>query len=231
MLFKVVLPRTIIIIVFIFTTITTHARSVGMLRPFNEPRLFSGNRAAAMDVNGVFDCIDIPELSSLIVPSVRPTSRKIGAGSVEEVEIPGAVCAAKKIHSEILDTGTPEDVEALVSRFVSECKLLSTLRHPHVVQFLGVCYLCGAKLPSLVMEHLETNLHELLKINRDLSLATKQWILLNVSRGLLYLHSQSPPIVHQYLTPRNILLDSALRAKTSDVCVAHIVNYRLSRKN
>ena len=118
-----------------------------------------------MDIDGVSDRIDIPELSFLIVPNVRPTSRKIGAGSVEEVEIPGAVCAAKKIDSEFLNARSPKDVEALVSRFVSECKLLNTLRHPHVVQFLGVCYFPGSKLPSLVMERLETNLHELLKIN------------------------------------------------------------------
>ena len=188
-----------------------------------------------MDVNGVSsDRIDIPaELSSLILSNVRLTGRKIGAsGSVEEVEIPGAVCAAKKIDSEILNgVGSSKNVEDLVSRFVSECRLLSTLRHPHIVQFLGICYLPGAKLPSLILERLDTNLHDLLEINRDLPLATKQWILLDISRGLLYLHSQSPPIVHQCLTSRNILLDCGLRAKISDVGLARIINHQLSRKN
>ena len=41
------------------------------------------------------------DLSSFVVPNVHSTGRELGRGAygnVEEVEIPGAVCAAKKIH-------------------------------------------------------------------------------------------------------------------------------------
>jgi serine/threonine protein kinase len=110
--------------------------------------------------------VEIPDLSSFVVPNVRPTRRELGKGSygsVEEVEIPGAVCAAKKIHTEFLNIGSREDISHMISKFASECRLMSTLRHPHIVQFLGVCYLPGERLPSLVMERLDTNLHDLLE--------------------------------------------------------------------
>ena len=171
--------------------------------------------------------IEIPDLSSFVVPNVRPTGRELGKGaygSVEEVEIPGAVCAAKKIHTEFLNIGSREDISHMISKFASECRLMSTLRHPHIVQFLGVCYLPRARLPSLVMERLDRNLHDLLETTPNLLLAVKNSILLDTARGLLYLHSQSPPIIHRDLTARNVLLNSAMVAKIADLGVARIVN-------
>ena len=120
--------------------------------------------------------------------------------------------------------GSSNDRRHMISKFASECRLMSTLRHPHIVQFLGVCYLPGSKLPSLVMERLETNLHELLETTPNLPLTIKQSILLDVARGLLYLHSQSPPIIHRDLTARNVLLNSAMVAKIADLGVARIVD-------
>ena len=35
---------------------------------------------------------------------------------------------------------------------------MSTLRHPNIVQFLGLCFLPGSQLPALVMERLLTSL-------------------------------------------------------------------------
>ena len=171
--------------------------------------------------------LEIPDLASFVVPNVRPTGRELGKGaygSVEEVEIPGAVCAAKKIHTEFLNIGSREGIDRIISKFASECRLMSTLRHPHIVQFLGVCYLPGAKLPSLVMERLDTDLHELLETTPNLPMAVINSILLDTARGLLYLHSQSPPIIHRDLTARNVLLNSAMVAKIADLGVAHIVD-------
>jgi len=37
------------------------------------------------------------------------------------------------------------------------------LRHPHIVQFLGVCFLPGSRLPALVMERLMMSLGDLLE--------------------------------------------------------------------
>ena len=49
---------------------------------------------------------DNPELQPFLLSNVRLTGVRIGAGaydSVEEVTVPGAICAAKKIHEVFLD--------------------------------------------------------------------------------------------------------------------------------
>ena len=145
---------------------------------------------------------------------------------MEEVEIPGAVCAAKKIHTEFLSIGSREDIRHVVSKFASECRLMSTLRHPHIVQFLGVCYISSwskAAFPCHGASGHKPS-RDLLETTPNLPLAVKNSILLDTSRGLLYLHSQSPPIIHRDLTARNVLLNSAMVAKIADLGVARIVD-------
>ena len=182
---------------------------------------------------------DNPDLRPFVLPNVRLTGIRIGAGaygSVEEVAIPGAICAAKKIHEIFLDRSEIPAVEIRrsISQFVRECQLMSTLRHPHIVQFLGVCFFPGSRLPALVMERLQTSLHDLLDPVIDhpppfdapkpfFPLSLKCSILQNVSDGLAYLHEQSPPIIHRDLSARNVLLNSALVGKIADLGVARIV--------
>lgn len=54
-----------------------------------------------------------PELDPYIVSNVVPTGRELGRGaygSVEEVEIPGGVCAAKKLHDQLIQFGSESQV-------------------------------------------------------------------------------------------------------------------------
>ena len=103
---------------------------------------------------------------------------------------------------------------------------MSLLRHPHIVQFLGVCYLQGSRLPVLLMEKLPTSLDDLLEKHKEIPLDVKYSILVDVSRGLVYLHCRDPAIAHRDLTARNILLDLGLTAKIADLGVARMVNLR-----
>ena len=109
--------------------------------------------------------------------------------------------------------------------FLRECTLLSRLRHPHIVQFLGVCYLPGSRLPLLVMERLFTSLDELLE-NKDIVIPfdAKLSFLRDVAKGLIFLHGQTPPVIHRDLTARNVLLNTGMVAKIADLGVARIVN-------
>ena len=175
-----------------------------------------------------------PELGPFVLSNVRFTGTIIGKGaygSVEEVEVAGAVCAAKKIHDVLLDSG-PAEIRRVSTQFVKECQLMSTLRHPHIVQFKGVCFLPGSRLPALVMERLQTSLHDLLDPDTGDSepppdapkpLGLKRSILYDVARGLAYLHEHSPPIIHRDLSAKNVLLDSTMVAKIADLGVARIV--------
>ena len=152
-------------------------------------------------------------------------------GSVEEVAIPGAVCAAKKIHDFFQDPRQMprEGIEKAATEFVRECQLMSTLRHPHIVQFLGVCFLPGSRMPALVMEKLATSLHDILDPGPEpptkpfIPVSLKRSVLHDVARGLSFLHSHSPPIIHRDLSARNVLLNEGMVAKLADLGMARIV--------
>ena len=183
---------------------------------------------------------DSPELRPFVLSNVRFTGTRIGAGaygSVEEVTIPVGA-AAKKIHDIFQDrSDIPDDeIDKASTQFVRECQLMSTLRHPNIVQFLGLCFLQGSPLPALVMERLLMSLHDLLDPEtqpppgapRPLSFFTlglKCCVLNDVANGLDYLHQQTPPIIHRDLSARNILLNWRLVGKIADLGVARIVPY------
>ena len=101
---------------------------------------------------------------------------------------------------------------------------MSQLRHPHIVQFLGVAYLPGSPIPVLLMEKLQTSLDNLLETSPNIPLDVKVHLLTGTARGVVYLHSHTPPIAHRDLTARNILIDSGLIAKIADLGVARMVN-------
>ena len=103
-------------------------------------------------------------------------------------------------------------------------QVMAEMRHPHVVQFLGLCYLEGSALPVLVMEKLDSSLDHLLETSPNLPLTLKLSLLTDVARGLVYLHTRNPPVVHRDLSARNVLLTSAMVAKISDLGNARIVN-------
>ena len=76
------------------------------------------------------------------------------------------------------------------------------------------------------MEKLSTSLDDLLEKHKEIPLDVKYSILVDVSRGLVYLHCRDPAIAHRDLTARNILLDLGLTAKIADLGVARMVNLR-----
>lgn len=189
------------------------------------------------------------ELTPFVLANVRITGTEIGRGAyaiVEEVQIPGAVCAAKKIHGLFENSSELplEDIQRVSTQFVRECQLMTTLRHPHIVQFLGVCFFPDSRLPALVIELLSNNLHDLLvrsttdpvgthgtapatgRVARRpfFPLGLKCSILQDVAKGLAYLHERSPSIIHRDLSARNVLLNSAMVAKIADLGVARIVS-------
>ena len=101
---------------------------------------------------------------------------------------------------------------------------MSQLRHPHIVQFLGVAYLPGSPIPVLLMEKLQTSLDNLLETSPNIPLEVKVHLLTGTVKGVVYLHSHTPPIAHRDLKAKNILIDSGLTAKIADLGVARMVN-------
>ena len=179
---------------------------------------------------------DHPELKPFVVSNVRLTGARIGGGAYGKVEEIVMGAAAKTIYDFLQegDDATAAELPKAVTEFVRECQLMSTLRHPNIVQFLGVAFFPGSRLPALVMERLLTSLHDLLAPDTPppsgavtplsfFSMALKCSVLHNVACGLAYLHERSPPVIHRDLSARNVLLDSEMVAKIADLGVARIV--------
>ena len=158
-------------------------------------------------------------------PQLRPflltsTGKQLGGGSygvVEELNVDGLVCAGKKIHDALVDQEN-QGAKRIVDRYYRECNLLSELRHPHVVQFLGICFLPDSQLPVLVMEELHCSLDDLLENTPDIPLHTKLSVLQDVARGLVFLHNRSPAVIHR------VLLNSVMTAKIADLGNSQIAN-------
>lgn len=166
------------------------------------------------------------ELQPFIIHNIRPLGRPLGRGSygsVEELELDGVICAGKTIYEELVHHDN-QGAQNIVDMYLRECNVLSQLRHPHIVQFLGVCFLPESQLPVLVMEWLQSNLDDLLETTSNIPLPTKLSILHDVSKGLVYLHKHDPIIIHRDLTARNILLNSAMTAKIADMGNSRLVN-------
>ena len=143
-------------------------------------------------------------------------------GSVCELKIHGVRCVAKTIHK-VLQDGTENTVSV---KFRRECEVLNRLRHPNIVQCLGIYKGSMGNNHigdmSIVMEYMHMDLDHCLSKYPNIILPIKLSVLRDVSHGLLHLHSQKPPIIHRDLTASNILLTPDMRAKIADLGVSRM---------
>ena len=161
--------------------------------------------------------------------------KELGRGSygrVYTVKCRGLLCAAKEVHSILLE-GAEEDQQCVKDRFLHECQRCNVLRHPNLVRFLGIFYPENASLdiPTMLMEMMDESLYEYIKKQKKDTtqhLLAKGSILLDVAEGLCYLHTQNPAVIHRDLSPNNILLKwgnggEVQVAKIADLGVARII--------
>ena len=114
---------------------------------------------------------------------------------------------------------------------MKECRQCSALRHPNVIQFLGIYYPSVGvgdvqgrmRLPVMVMEMMADSLTSLVDKHEKIPVHIKFSIVHDVSLGLCYLHNHDPPIVHRDLSPNNVLLTAHHVAKISDLGVAKVI--------
>ena len=175
---------------------------------------------------------------SLQITGVQSTGKILGKGSdatVKEVNWVGTSCAAKQLHEILLDDHSPGGAKRFVDNFEKECLTWSKLIHPHIVQFLGVYFLSGSRVPMLILEKMDTSFRHYLEdhTKENFVLPDKIYVLRQVAQALSYLHSRSPPLVHHDLSPNNILLNEvSLQAKVTDFGMTRAMDpSKMSRKS
>ena len=133
-------------------------------------------------------------------------------GIVYAVKYCQTICAAKQIHSILVEGVGQVEMQRTIKSFMREYQQCSILCHPNVIQFrLGVYYPTGGgganrmQLPVMVMEMMADSLTSFVEKHEKIPVHIKYSIVHDVSLGLCYLHNYDPPIVHHDLSPNNVL--------------------------
>ncbi|KAA3459736.1 Mitogen-activated protein kinase 9 [Gossypium australe] len=109
------------------------------------------------------------------------------------------------------------------TRILREIKLLRLLRHPDVVQIKHIM------LPPsrrefrdiyVVFELMESDFHQVIKANDDLTPEHHQFFLYQLLRGLKYIHAAN--VFHRDLKPKNILANADCKLKICDFGLARV---------
>lgn len=105
-------------------------------------------------------------------------------------------------------------------RIVREIKLLSHFQHENVVGLLDLMPNVGKQFEdiSLVMEYMDTDLHNIIYSNNALTDEHLQFFMFQLLRGLKYIHSAN--VIHRDLKPANLLVNGDCHLKVADFGLA-----------
>ncbi|XP_066329868.1 probable serine/threonine-protein kinase SIS8 [Miscanthus floridulus] len=146
---------------------------------------------------------------------------RIGLGSYGEVyhaDWNGTEVAVKKFLDQDLSGVSLE-------QFKCEVRIMSRLRHPNVVLFLG--YVTQPPNLSILTEYLPRgSLYRLLhRPNSRIDEVRRLKMALDVAKGMNYLHSSHPTIVHRDLKSPNLLVDKNWVVKVSDFGMSRLKHH------
>uniref|UniRef100_A0A2P2M958 mitogen-activated protein kinase n=1 Tax=Rhizophora mucronata TaxID=61149 RepID=A0A2P2M958_RHIMU len=145
----------------------------------------------------------------------------IGKGSY------GVVCSAIDTHTgEKVAIKKMHDIFEHISdaaRILREIKLLRLLRHPDIVEIKHIMLPPSRrdfKDIYVVFELMESDLHQVIKVNDDLTREHYQFFLYQLLRALKYIHTAN--VYHRDLKPKNILANANCKLKICDFGLARV---------
>jgi len=135
----------------------------------------------------------------------------------------GEPVAIKQLNFEI---GSPD---AVLKRIQRESKIWETLDHKNIVPFIGVCSPQGG-IPLMVSSWMPNgnartcvrDMQQKAEMDDDAPEPDCVKIFIDIADGLVYLHSQTPPIIHGGLKASNILMDVNHNARITDFALSAI---------
>jgi len=141
-------------------------------------------------------------------------------GIVYKGEWRGLIVAIKRFSH--LDENKKKLVE-------NEFKAMTKLHHPNIIQLLGIIQ----KPFSIVMEYLpEGSLSMYLKKHPWTSFDRKLLFMMDIAKGLAYLHARKPSfIIHRDIKPTNFLVTKDLQIKIADFGICKILETDLIQKS
>ena len=162
------------------------------------------------------------------VQLLKNQSLGIGSyGAVCKAKCDDLLCAAKIIHPTLFDPTAllqiaPQREHRLpIRRFEQECVFMSAIRHPNIVQYLGMFREIDSHLPVLLMELMDDSLTYFLESAiQPIPYHIQVNICHDITLALSFLHSNS--IVHRDLSSNNILLRGNVIAKVTDFGMARL---------
>lgn len=123
---------------------------------------------------------------------------------------------------------SPSGRGSLLARLKQEAGLLASLRHPNIVDFMGVCMTppgcilteyCEKGSVRDVLAHAQGGGAAAQELTWERRLA----MALDAAQGMKYLHGRSQPVVHRDLKSPNLRVDGSWRVKVADFNLSRLL--------
>eukprot|EP01126_Amoeba_proteus_P034643 TRINITY_DN3460_c0_g1_i2.p1 TRINITY_DN3460_c0_g1~~TRINITY_DN3460_c0_g1_i2.p1 ORF type:complete len:540 (-),score=90.46 TRINITY_DN3460_c0_g1_i2:85-1635(-) len=149
------------------------------------------------------------------VPPIDPSELEIGEmigdgcfGTVYRGRCRGQDVAIKKLRVQQYESEVLEE-------FKKEISVVTHLRHPDIVQFLGACMVPGHL--AIVTEYMDGgDLAKIISDKVNLSIVQKCVIARDIAKAMRWCHESKPPVIHRDLKPSNLLVTADLHVKLCD---------------
>lgn len=138
----------------------------------------------------------------------------LGQGGMAEVYLAEDTKLARKVAVKI---PFPHTSPSFAKRFVKEARTLARMSHEHIVNIYSANI--DQSIHFMVMDYVDgVSIEQLLKSKRSLLVRDVLQIMLQVCRGLSYMHNEG--VIHRDIKPANILLSKSGIVKISDFGLA-----------
>lgn len=137
--------------------------------------------------------------------------KSTGTSVIHKCKWRGSTIVVKRVKSNKI---------ALLRDISNEIALWSSLRHPHLVQFLGCSVQREEARLAILMEYVDgSNLTDLIdgKVDKSkLSTPIRHNLCTQLIRAFQFLHSCQPSVVYRDLKPDNVMVDNQMNVKLTD---------------